>query len=132
MSNTRFKFRGYDAETCEIVDLQEIMLDANYQYYFNSKDDTDRVPTSTIMQFTGLTDYTGREVYSGDIIDNLTFGDSPCPASVVFEDGSYRKNYPDWDRDLPKPILDADDIKLLELEVIGNIYQQPGLMEQQA
>jgi hypothetical protein len=81
-----------------------------------------------IMQFTGLLDKNGKEIYEGDMC--LIFTDEPT--EVVFENGAF--GYLDssgyfisfaqnmwffWD----------SNSQTKEIEVIGNIYQNPELLK---
>ena len=65
------------------------------------------------MQFTGLTDKNGKEIYEGDIIKNQNNN-----GFVYFIDGMYLVNYGIFD-----DILHKHNI------VIGNIYQNPELLK---
>ena len=67
-----------------------------------------------IMQFTGLTDKNGKEVYEGDILD------SKC--AVSFNDGMFgifdKHNY-----------MGLNSYMSKFREVIGNIYENPELLQ---
>lgn len=76
------------------------------------------------MQFTGLEDKNGREVYEGDVI-KVDWG----VAEPYITENKYDKpfvvewryySYPPFDRYLPRP----EDI-----EIIGNIYENPELLK---
>jgi len=73
-----------------------------------------------LLQFTGLKDKNGKEIYEGDLI-----GDKDCYVEVIFKDGSFC-NKGDF-----KPIIEwiwARKRKGIETEVIGNIYENPELL----
>lgn len=71
--------------------------------------------SSVLMQYTGLKDKNGKEIYEGDILR----GPKKFRAEVIFEDGAFtvRKNLLYFQR------------KPMDLEVIGNIYENPELLE---
>lgn len=67
-----------------------------------------------LMQFTGLYDKNGNEIYEGDIIKGETRN-----FTVKFEEGMFTT-------DVGKYILNGD------YEIIGNIHQNPELLESSA
>lgn len=74
-----------------------------------------------IMQFTGLNDCHGKEIYEGDILKR---NNSPC-YKVLFADGSYRMNGKSKDGSFEFKIK-QDKAGLME--VIGNVYENPELL----
>jgi len=72
-----------------------------------------------LMQYTGLKDKNGKEIYEGDLFNYMC--DDGCiekNCEVVFNDGAFRTR---WGC-LIKDIIDW------EFEVIGNIYENPELL----
>lgn len=53
-------------------------------------------------------DITGKTICLGDVCDYDFPDDDPCPFEIVFEENAFRKKYPKWNKDLPKPILEGD------------------------
>ena len=86
-----------------------------------------RVNPSTIGQFTGLTDNNGKEIYEGDI---LLFCDS-IKSEVKFHHGGFGYTTPSGNFLLggnPNFDFNPDD-KDERFEIIGNIYDNPELLE---
>jgi uncharacterized phage protein (TIGR01671 family) len=74
-----------------------------------------------LMQYTGLKDKNGKEIWEGDVV-RVKWGGI---GDVVFEDGGFvsrgesgRVKYP----------VCESDVAARELEVIGNIYENPELV----
>lgn len=101
-----------------IIELFEYLPDGNFAFVSLNKDEVE------LMQYTGLKDKNGVEIYEGDIVD------SKYRWEVIFKNGCF----------LCKSNIDKTDIKTLgqilnlrrkvgcESEVIGNIYENPELL----
>lgn len=72
------------------------------------------------MQFTGLKDKNGKEIYEGDIVKLEQW--NPSIAEVVFDRGGFCFRFKKDDTYYP------DGKYLEEGEVIGNIYENPELL----
>ncbi len=71
-----------------------------------------------LMQYTGLKDKNGKEIYEGDVV-----GDSGCHYEVEFEGGMFQLAH-------STPLIEwiyARKRQGIETEIIGNIYENPEL-----
>ena len=79
-----------------------------------------------LLQFTGLKDRSGREIYEGDVISDhvgvgtVKYSDDNCAYRVSYGDGRAKWFYDYFLRGEKESI-----------EVIGNIYENPELLEEQ-
>jgi len=128
--NDRFKFRYYDLNTMynvKMLDIAEnevyITLDeSNYGFsmFLIKKEDFNE---NKLMQCTGLKDKNGNLIYEGDIvqISNGSLNGSVLKKTRVVEWKTNKWNIPEW-------IIDKPDFSHY-IEVIGNIYENPELLE---
>ena len=77
-----------------------------------------------LMQYTGLKDKNGKEIYEGDIVSvmDLIGPTTELVDSVTFENGAFRLTRV---RDFT-----LDECVIEHIEVIGNIYENPELLEE--
>lgn len=99
------------------------------KYYHYAYQLWDRIDHSSIGQYTGLKDETGERIFEGDIIST----DIQRPYLVVeFRDGCFMFNCNDGGKDyydIMLPILEEPQTTYEYGEVIGNIHDNPELME---
>lgn len=79
---------------------------------------------SELMEWTGLYDKNGEDIYEGDILFE-SFGEKYY--KVVFENGSFRAEF---EGDFEEHSFDLIDVVAQGCEVVGNIYENPELIEE--
>jgi len=77
-----------------------------------------------IMQYTGLKDKKGVEIYEGDIVEYDTdFGDGKLKEEISFKDGGFFTGT----QAISELVISNDTME--HFEVIGNIYDNPELLK---
>jgi uncharacterized phage protein (TIGR01671 family) len=131
MTNRTIKFRVYNQKTKKWIHgpHSEACLDGVNLFGENimfgnllngvSIKDLNRI---VALQFTGLKDSEGKEIYEGDIID--CGGDSGEYCSVVFDNGCFMTKDPD-DPECLIWLYDYNE----QCRVVGNIFDNPELIK---
>lgn len=134
------KFRAWEKELKEMIqvyDIQffnpnEINVDGiilqprkEQPIIINTKSVWRLLDEVELMQFTGLYDKNGKEIYEGDIIIFDYEKEIAKPCKVFFHDCQWKCVSADekWGDNLNEFIPEE------ELEIIGNIYENPELLE---
>ena len=116
MEQNRYKFRAWDGE--HMISPDYITRDGKGHWIENSIPST----SSVLMQFTGLTDKNGVEVFEGDQL----FICAGYSSAVEFQDGMFVSVYKHPEDGETIPLIDAIG---KDTYVIGNIHQQPNLID---
>ena len=126
----RPKFRAWDGakkemfkDTFAITESGQVIVVE--QEFVTSPPDYVFVDHLTIMQSTGLKDKNGKEIFEGDIVDYKG------REAVVKWHGSYASFIYRFVDGLQERVSEWDPLFLayLKCEVIGNIYENPELLE---
>ena len=137
-TNRVIKFRAWDGERMWDESLEICPADDAYGMTLGQATNPDNYGMKVLMQFTGLLDKNGKEIYEGDIVIYETLHGFSCdeedwrsqgtkvssPSVVEFEDGEF------WPREYAQLVDDGYySHRWFNFEVIGNIYENPELIE---
>jgi uncharacterized phage protein (TIGR01671 family) len=124
----QIKFRAWDIEAERMVYdpyFWEQPTGDHCRYFEDWRDLEDgRSKKCLIMQFTGLTDKNGKEIYEGDILEE---SNSNCSRYEVVWDTLWCKYKLDWTR-VSKAIQYPEWNRGINMAIIGNIYEHPHLL----
>ena len=114
--NREIKFRVWDTKLSLMLDWESIK---DTQVFWDALEGID----AEIMQFTGLLDKNGKEVYEGDIVNCIDT--NPAIFEVKFIEGGFCCTS---NNILPFDINSFYPSTGCRIEVIGNIHENPELM----
>lgn len=77
------------------------------------------------LEYTGMKDKNGKEIYEGDIVDEK------YKWQIVFEDGAFYCEQSTFSRQLLWEVIHKRYKAQCPLEIIGNIYESPELLKQE-
>ena len=124
-----FKMKAWLKKEKKMVAI--IGIDFNYEYIRYTEDDnlfnenykTAEFKNIELLQFTGLKDNGGQELYEADVIKfNDGIDDIYGLISYDDEDGTYRVSY----ENITEHLLEREG----DFEIVGNIFENPDLHEQ--
>lgn len=133
---TYFNDEDYEYKPPFVFILDQVLKkDSNYDDYedFEYNDVTDSVE---VMQYTGLKDKNGKEIYEGDIIEFSydmfvgNFDTFVAKGKVVFKEGAFYVEIFENERTTKDEAYLLYSINLDTIEVIGNIHDNPELLEE--
>lgn len=126
--NREIKFRIWNNHA-EEMDYKDFYVNGNKIIYDDghSYEDVEIHSDIIVMQFTGLKDKNGKEIYEGDVLKNFGIFKRLC----LFKEGSF--GY-EADANLGFISYNSNSInlklrdgKLMKCEIVGNIYENPEL-----
>ena len=126
------KFRAWDKEEKKTIVIKSLKTDDIGNLYYINRELVN--PTNIVMmQYTGLKDRIGTEIYESDVLhwkdlSELSDGTLECNVRVFWDDEHLRWSIETLEkfRNIEK-LYDYSDIR--EIEVIGNIYENPELLD---
>jgi hypothetical protein len=125
----KFKMKAWLMKEKKMVAI--IGIDFNYEYIRYTEDDnlfnenykTAEFKNIELLQFTGLKDNGGQELYEADVIKfNDGIDDIYGLISYDDEDGTYRVSY----ENITEHLSEREG----DFEIVGNIFENPNLHEQ--
>lgn len=126
MEMREIKFRIFNKKQNRMVDWSSIPGDYGIKILIENNDDED---FSCWMQYTGLKDKNGKEIYEGDILECH----HKIKGNVFFHDGSYGISSEECELNVEDiHTYDNLNVELIndnDLVVIGNIYENPVLLK---
>lgn len=132
--NREIKFRVFDTENKEMLEVQELDYEDSWNgqprvrtTMYNDYFDTEEM---ILMQYTGLKDKNGVEIYEGDIVQARYFEDSTSEKYVVKYDTDRAGFFPFACGD-GCGCCETDVISATYAEILGNIYDNPELIEKE-
>lgn len=128
------KFKVWDKKNKEWVGAEtggvmDLLYSMQYNGFFFDNDSFDIPERIEVLQFTGLKDKNGKEIYEGDVvkIEREYYPINP----VIYYAGIVNEHDGDWDEWYCGFCLDDVDYTPLseDVEVIGNVYMNPELLK---
>jgi uncharacterized phage protein (TIGR01671 family) len=145
--NRTIKFRAWDKASKRYIDPEYLYTNSkgeivtvvdNYENHYSLLDDV------ILMQFTGLTDKNGKEIFCGDVVKRTTFtrdGEEQMTSigEVVYKAPSFGMKLAEY-KDWVEPLTDGEFQETgydgmgtevdFKYEVIGNIFEDNNLLKE--
>lgn len=125
------KFRAWDKRSKEMWKVSTLHIEDEYVDLFKKNiyenplnDPSAKFGDVILMQSTGLKDKNGVEIFEGDVLYYIPFESHINDSIVVFEKGSFCKKMLRNGKLTSVRFIDSE-----EYEVIGNVWDNPALLE---
>ena len=116
------KYKTYDVKTKKVIFI-DLLSELGPIQFAGLKE-------SYVLQYTGLKDKHGKEIYEGDILDGGEFLGENVFVYWNEEELQWYVKRPDWKRNPPgMPLRSPFADKSVVWKVISTIYQDPGLID---
>lgn len=133
MSRVRFKIWDKTRNKWLTSNCGQFLLNQNgdlvfHQEGLNPLEEVKSVIDYEIVRDTGLKDKNGKEIYEGDILqfyNDVDYIIKPGYAKVVFKDGAFCCKHFKYGTEY----LANMDMSDMDITVVGNIYENPELLE---
>ena len=127
--NREIKFRAWD------IALKQMIENPEECYWFGEElcASNNQTPSYIFMQYTGLEDKNGKEIYEGDIVKmQFVFGKrEPVIGKIKFECGMFLLGSNSLvDGYIPLYELSDSECYLEQVGIIGNVFENPNLLEE--
>ena len=105
-------------------------VDGFIRFYDKTKGkmQTYEVDRETVGQYTGLKDKNGKRIFEGDIVLGLFHYELAAKGVVTFRDGAFGLR---WNRGKVREFSAFTSICNVDYKVIGNIHDNPELLEEE-
>lgn len=111
------KFRIYIPETKEVSYNPILNLYSEGDFEINDFQSIFEKANRVVMQFTGLCDKNGKEIYEGDVVKTWRYKNGGGQINEIYTEVKYNEKMR-----LPLSVYESD------CEIIGNIYENPELI----
>ncbi|MCI3922460.1 YopX family protein [Paenibacillus sp. TRM 82003] len=126
------KFRVWSKENGFMYEWEDLLGFDGFKEHMEIAETGDQ-NHSPMMQYTGLKDKNGKEIYEGDVLHVLELTNkelSSYASPVEFIDFGFLVTEPNGTQ-VPLACFHKSSYPLFEIEIIGNIYEHPSLLKEE-